>query len=463
MDNFAQKIQVTYYILMAKLISLRKGLDINISGKAPVNPPVNVNPAICAVVPDDFKGIVPKIDVKEGDSVMVGTPLFHDKQFYDIKIVSPVAGTVKAVVRGERRKLERIVIEPSAEYDKCITLDTNVANDPVKAQRLLLDSGLWAMMRQRPYGIVPRPGSKARDIFVTAFDSAPLAPDFEAFLSDELPMIEKALGLLKLLTSGNIYIGVRPGSKLEAVRGAEVIAFEGPHPAGNAGVQICNVKPVNKGEQVWTLDLPTLLRIGKLVATGKICYDTIVAVTGCKIKTPKYIVTRMGADMASVVKDNVNIDGDEHIRLIAGNVLTGIPVGIDHFLRYPYYQVTAIPEGDDRSEFMGWASMATDKMSVNHSFPGHFLKRPFCPDARLHGGRRAMIMSGVYDKVLPMDIMPEYLIKACIAKNLDRMEQLGIYEIVPEDIALCEYVDPSKLELQKILQEAIDYIYNELS
>ena len=447
--------------IMAKLISLKKGLDINISGSAPVGTPANVCPATCAVVPDDFKGIVPKMDVKEGDTVLVGTPLFHDKQFYDIKVVSPVAGTVKAIVRGERRKLERILIEPSQTPDECINLDAKCSSDPVKAQRLLLDSGIWAMIRQRPYGIVPRPGGLARDIFITAFDSAPLAPDHEAMLADSLPMIESAVKFLQPLTSGPIYIGVRPGSRIEAVKGAEVIAFEGPHPAGNAGVQICNVKPVNKGEQVWTLDLPTAVRLGGLVTTGKLSYDTIVAVTGCKIKQPKYIKTKIGADMASVVAGN--IDGDEHIRLIAGNVLTGIPVGIDHFLRYPYSQVTAIPEGDDRTDFLGWASLSTEKMSVNHSFPGHFLKRPFCPDARINGGRRAMIMSGVYEKVLPMDIMPEYLIKACLAKNLDRMEQLGIYEIIPEDIALCEYVDPSKLELQKILQDGIDYIYNELS
>ncbi len=462
MNNFASKIQVTYTHIMAKLISIRKGLDINISGAAPNGVPQNVKPALCAVVPDDFKGIVPKVDVKEGDTVLVGTPLFHDKKFYDIKVVSPVAGTVEAIVRGERRKLERIVIKPADDYDKCITFEAKPTSDPVMVQRLLLDSGLWALMRQRPYGIVPQPGGQARDIFITGFDSAPLAPDFEATLTtDDVAMADEAAKFLKPLTVGNIYIGVRPGSKLEAVKNAEIIAFEGPHPAGNVGVQICNVRPVNKGEQVWTLDLPTLLRLGKLITTGRLTYDTLVAVTGCKVDTPKYIATVAGADMASVLKDN--LDNDGHVRVISGNVLTGTPVGIDNFLRYPYYQVTAIPEGDDRSDFMGWASLSPAKMSVNHSFPGHFLKRAFCPDARLHGGRRAMIMSGVYEKVLPMDIMPEYLIKACLSKNIERMEQLGIYEIVPEDIALCEYVDPSKLELQKILQDGIDYMYTELS
>lgn len=449
---------------MAKLISLRKGLDISISGAAKANPPENAIPALCAVIPDDYKGIVPKLDVKEGDSVLVGTPLFHDKQFYDIKVVSPVAGTVKAVVRGERRKLERIVIEPDPSgMDKSVDLNHKDIGDTVKAQRLLLDSGLWAMMRQRPYGIVPRPGTAPRDIFITAFDSAPLAPDFEPSLSDKLPLIENALKFLKRFTEGNVYIGIRAGSALEGIKNAEVTIFEGPHPAGNVGVQIDNIKPVNKGDVVWTLDLPTLLRIGELVTSGTLNYDTLVAVTGCKVSNPKYLTTKIGADMTSVVGGNLADKRGEHLRIIAGNVLTGVPTGIDGFIRYPYYQVTVIPEGDDNAEFMGWASLSPKKMSINHSFPGHFLKRTFCPDARLNGGRRAMIMSGVYEKMLPMDIMPEYLIKACIARNLDRMEQLGIYEIVPEDIALCEYADPSKLELQKILQEGIDYVYNELS
>lgn len=450
-------------MVMAISINLRKGLDINIRGAAALSQPVSRMPDRCAVIPDDYPGITPKVDVKDGDKVLVGTPLFHDKQFTDVCVVSPVAGTVEAVVRGERRKLERIVIIPDkADRDACIELPASVT-DRTTAQRLLLDSGLWAQMRQRPYGIVPRPGTAPRDIFVTTFDSAPLAPDMAAFAKDKIAELNAGIALLKRLTDGDVFVGVRPDSPLSAMEGATIVTVSGPHPAGNAGVQIANVKPVNKGDIVWTLDLPTLLRIGVLALHGKLCTDTIVALTGCEVTEPKYVLTKLGADMATLMKGEINDDAIHH-RVISGNVLTGIPVSPDEgFLRYPYNHVTVIAEGDDVADFLGWASLSPQKMSVSRSFPGHFIKKAFCPDARILGGRRAMIMSGVYDKVLPMDILPEFLIKACIARDIDRMEQLGIYEIVPEDLALCEYVDPSKLELQKILSEALDYMFKELN
>lgn len=448
---------------MAKTINLRKGLDINLCGAAPASQPLSRKPSRCAVIPDDYPGITPKVDVKEGDRVLVGTALVHDKQYPDIRVVAPVAGTVEAVVRGERRKLERIVIAPdAANPDECVPLPKPAA-DRAAAQSLLLASGLWAQIRQRPYGIVPRPGVAPRDIFVTTFDSAPLAADWSLFAADKLAELSAGMALLRLLTDGSVYLGVRPGSPFAAIEGAEVVEFCGPHPAGNAGVQIANVKPVNKGETVWTLDLPTLLRIGLLARCGKLCYSTIVALTGSELAAPKYVETTAGADMATLLNGEVAADG-AHRRTISGNVLTGLPTSAtEGFLRYPFTQVTVIPEGDDVADFIGWASLSPKKMSVSRSFPGHFLKKAFAPDARLLGGRRAMIMSGVYEKVLPMDIMAEYLIKACIARDLDRMEQLGIYEIVPEDVALCEYVDPSKLELQKILAEALDYMYKELN
>lgn len=447
---------------MAKAIKLKKGLDIRIRGAAPAEILKQLTPASCAVVPDDYQGITPKIDVKEGDTVLAGSVLFHDKQYPDIKVVSPVAGTVQSVVRGERRKLERIVIAPSQTPGESIHFDTSGIDDDVLARRLLLDSGLWAWMRQRPYNVVPSPGAEPRDIMITGFDSAPLAPDYEMLLKGREKDVNAALKLLGKLTKGNIYIGVRRGSCLTDAEGAETVIFEGPHPAGNAGIQLANISPVNKGDVVWTLDAVTLMRIGHLVNTGTLDMSVTVAVTGCEVKTPGYITTIAGADIASLTEGNI-YDDNVHHRIISGNVLTGRPVGKEGYLHFPYSQITVIPEGDDYAEFMGWASLSPQKMSVYRSFPGHFTKRLFCPDARILGGRRAMIMSGVYDKVLPMDIMAEFLIKAVLSRNIDRMEQLGIYEVAPEDFALCEYVDPSKLELQKILQEGLDYIRKELN
>ena len=447
---------------MTKIVNIKKGLDISIRGNAVESAPIDVTPATCAIIPDDFPGITPKVDVKEGDEVAVGSTLFHDKAYPDVKVTSPVAGKVTAIVRGERRKLERIVITPGTSPSTSLDFEVNNIDDRTRASRLLLDSGLWAWMRQRPYGIVPNPGVTPRDIFITGFDSAPLAPDFEMMLDGKQKELSAAVALLKKLTDGDIYIGIHEGSCLEAIDGVETIIMNGPHPAGNVGVQICNVKPVNKGETVWTMDALTLLRIGKLATSGSLDMTVTAALTGCEVTEPHYINTIAGADMKSVLKGAVNND-DIHHRVISGNVLTGIPVGEEGYLRFPYRQVTVIAEGDDFAEFMGWASLSPQKMSVNRSFPGHFFRHKFCPDARILGGRRAMIMSGVYEKVMPMDILPEYLIKAIIARDIDRMEQLGIYEVAPEDFALCEYVDPSKLELQKIVQEGLDYLRKELS
>lgn len=447
---------------MTKIVNIKKGLDISIRGNAVESAPIDVTPATCAIIPDDFPGITPKVDVKEGDEVVVGSTLFHDKAYPDVKVTSPVAGKVTAIVRGERRKLERIVITPGTSPSTSLDFEVNNIDDRTRASRLLLDSGLWAWMRQRPYDIVPNPGVTPRDIFITGFDSAPLAPDFEMILDGKQKELGAAVALLKKLTDGDIYIGIHEGSCLEAIDGVETIIMNGPHPAGNVGVQICNVKPVNKGETVWTMDALTLLRIGKLATSGSLDMTVTAALTGCEVTEPHYINTIAGADMKSILKGAVNND-DIHHRVISGNVLTGIPVGEEGYLRFPYRQVTVIAEGDDFAEFMGWASLSPQKMSVNRSFPGHFFRHKFCPDARILGGRRAMIMSGVYEKVMPMDILPEYLIKAIIARDIDRMEQLGIYEVAPEDFALCEYVDPSKLELQKIVQEGLDYLRKELS
>ena len=242
-----------------------------------------------------------------------------------------------------------------------------------------------------------------------------------------------------------------------------MVDVEGPHPASNAGTVIAAINPVNTGETVGCLDLATLRRIGVLALTGSVDFSTTVAVTGSEVKTPRLVETVIGAEMSAILQNDITDDGRKK-RVISGNVLTGVAVGEEGYLRFPYRQVTVIPEGDDADEFMGWASLSPRKQSTSPTFPGYFLRRKlFKPDARLLGGRRAMIMSGEYDKVFPMDILPEYLIKAILAKDIDRMEQLGIYEVAPEDFALAEYVDTSKLELQKIVREGLDYLRKELS
>lgn len=443
-------------------IKVKKGLDIHLAGAVPSEAiPVECPPAIVAVIPDDFIGIIPKMELREGDPVKAGQALFHSKLDDKLKVVSPVSGTVKAVVRGERRKIEQVVVE-SGNGEPLKFNVSDALSDAEAARELLLDSGQWAMMRQRPYDIVPDTRAKFRDIFVTGFDSAPLAWNKTAFTSEETKALEAGVKLLSLLTSGKVYVSRRPG-QLPDISGAVMADVEGPHPASNAGTVIAAIKPVNKGETVACLDLPTLMRIGNLALTGTLDCSAVVAVTGSEVKTPRLVKTAIGAEISAIIKNGLEEDG-RNKRIISGNVLTGVAVKENGYLHAPYRQVTVIPEGDDVDEFMGWASLSPKKQSTSPTFPGHFLhNKLFRPDARLLGGRRAMIMSGEYDKVFPMDILPEYLIKAILSKNIDRMEQLGIYEVAPEDFALAEYADTSKLELQKIVREGLDYLRKELS
>lgn len=446
-------------------IKIKKGLDINIAGAVPAG----TTPSVCrtataAIIPDDFAGVIPKMELREGDPVKAGQPIYHSKLDERLKVVSPLSGTVKSVVRGERRKIERIVVEGSASETTPHIFDVSRAlSSPDAARDLLLASGQWAMLRQRPYDIVPAPGARFRDIFVTGFDSAPLAWYQESFTADEAKALEAGVRLMALLTDGKVYVSRRHGMSLPDLKGAEMVDVTGPHPASNAGTVIAAIRPVNKGETVACLGLETLMRVGKLLQTGTLDCSTVVAVTGSEVKSPRLVKTVVGAEIAPLLEGDLADDG-RHKRIISGNVLTGIAVKEEGYLRAPYRQITVIPEGDDVAEFMGWASLSPGKQSTSPTFPGHFLpRRLFKPDARLLGGRRAMIMSGEYDKVFPMDILPEYLIKAILAKDIDRMEQLGIYEVAPEDFALAEYADTSKLELQKIVRDGLDYLRKELS
>ncbi len=438
-------------------IKLKKGLDLKIAGGISDTTVRDVDAKLFAIIPDDFPGFKPKVDVKEGDVVLAGAPIMHDKNHEDVKLVAPVGGTVKAVVRGERRKVLRIEIE-SSDSRSARQFDIPAKMSADDAMRLLAESGLLAEMRQRPYDIVPNPEVAPRDIFVTAIDSAPLAVSPELAVAGQTDKLEAAVRLLKTVCKGKVYISVRPDSTLSAIAGSERVEVSGPHPAGNAGVQAANIAPVNKGEEIWTLDIVTLRRIGELVTSGHPDFSTLVAVTGPEVESPCIVRTCEGAAVKPLLDAAKIKTSDHHIRIISGNVLTGVATEADGFIHFPYRQLTVIAEGDDKAEFMGWASFSPSKASVSPTFPGHFSSKPITPDARLNGGRRAMIMSGEYDRVMPMDILPEYLLKAIIGRNIDSMEKLGIYEVAPDDFGAAEYVDTSKLPLQQIVREGLDYM-----
>lgn len=447
-----------YHLIMENTLTVKRGLDLSIEGSANWSSPQDCPASLVAVTPDDFPGFLPKLEVKEGDTVSAGSPLMHDKNNEDIKLVAPVSGTVTAIIRGERRKIERVEMTSRGNDSKTFNIDLALPESIIAA---LKDSGLWAEMRQRPYDIVPVADRTPRDIFVTAFDSSPLAPDLNEQVRGKQKQIDAGIKALSTLTPGKVYVSTRPDASFQVPAEAIHYTVTGPHPAGNAGVQAANIAPINKGETIWTLSILTVASLGELVLTGKRDFSAIVAVTGPEVGRPYYALTVQGAAVKPLLEGHIAED-ERHHRIISGNILTGTKIGKDGFLRFPYRQITVIAEGDDVDEFMGWASVSPSKMSVSRSFPFRMFHKKFAPDARILGGRRAMIMSGEYDKMLPMDILPEYLLKAIGAKDIDMMEKLGIYEVAPEDFALCEYVDPSKIEIQKTVREGLDWLRKEI-
>lgn len=449
---------------MANVIKLRKGLDINLKGK-PAQEFMSVKePGFYALIPDDFTGVKPKVVVKEQEYVMAGGPLFVDKNHPEVKFVSPVSGVVTSVERGERRKVLNIVVEAATEqdYEEFGKMDpAKMSGQQVKAA--LLNAGMFAFIRQRPYDVIADPTTEPKAIFVSAFDSAPLAPDFELALKGEEKNFQTGLDALSKMAKTYLGISVKQQSAaLTQAKNVTVTAFDGPHPAGNVGVQINHVAPIAKGETVWTLSGEAVLFIGRLMNTGRVDLTRTVAVTGSEVLKPAYCKLKVGALLTDVLKGKVTTGKD--LRYISGNVLTGKQIAPNGFLGAFHNQVTVIPEGDENNELLGWIMPRFNQYSVNHSYFSWLMgKKEYAIDARIKGGERHMIMSGEYDRVFPMDIYPEYLVKAIIAGDIDRMEALGIYEVAPEDFALCEFVCSSKVEVQRIVRAGLDMLRAEMA
>ncbi len=454
---------------MAKVVKLKRGLSLCLAGEAAPGVEKTVVSETVAIVPDNFHGLVPKVIVKPGDTVQVGTPVMYDKNRPEVQFVSPVSGEIVAVERGERRKVMKIVIKNDGRNDAVEYGRKNVASaTPEELKALLLQSGMWAYIKQRPYDVIADPAVAPRDIFVTAFDNAPLAPAYSYDLlwtkKDDKDALFTGLAALQKLTQGKVYVGVADDAHTELPAGVEAVVFKGKFPICNAGVQAHNIAPVNKGETIWTLNALDVVLMGRLMNTGRVDMLRTVAITGSEIANPYYAKVLPGTPVLDLIKGNF-VEGDYHRRIISGNVLTGTHVSVDGYLGAYHSQITVIPEGDDTHEFLGWALPGMKALTKSRTFLSSWLPRR-CdnkPDARLHGGERAIIMSGEYDSVFPMDILPEYLIKAVIAFDIDRMEQLGIYEVAPEDFAACEFVDTSKLPLQQIVRKGLDMLRKEMN
>jgi len=445
---------------MANVIKLQKGLDINLQGKAEEKKIQLKSNGKFALVPDDFEGVTPKVVVKEGDKVKAGDALFVNKQYPEVKFASPVSGTVREVVRGERRKVLCIKVDADAqqEFVDFGKKDVSKLGDE-QVINALLEAGIFGYINQLPYAVSTNPSVKPRAIFVSALRDKPLAADFEYEVKGQEQDFQT--GLTALSKIAKTYLGVGVGSALKGMKDVEVNVFDGKCPAGNVGVQVNNIAPVNKGEVVWTIGDPTVvLFIGRLFNTGKVDLKRTVALCGSEISSPAYVDMMVGEELSTLLSNSY--DASKSVRIINGNVLTGKPTTKDGFLGAHTSEITVIPEGNDADEMLGWILPRFKQFSVNRSYFSWLCgKKQYALDARVKGGERHMIMSGEYDKVLPMDIYGEYLIKAIIAGDIDRQEALGIYEVAPEDFALAEFADSSKLELQRIVREGLNILRKE--
>lgn len=451
---------------MANVIRLRKGLDIRLAGQAEPRDVALKPGGKFALSPGCFPGLTPKVAVKEGDRVLAGDALFVDKRSPEVRFASPVSGVVKAVVRGDRRKLLSVAVEADKvlEYKDFGVRDA-AKLDGAAVKQALLEAGLFGYIDQLPYTVTATPEAEPKAIFVSALRDKPLAADFEYELQGQEKDFQT--GLTALSRMAKTYLSIGAKQKAAALTGAkdvELAVFGGPCPAGNVGVQVNHLDPVNKGEVVWTIGDPTVvLFIGRLFNTGRVDLRRKVALCGSEVLKPCHADMLVGQELLTLVSNSY--DTSHHVRIIDGNVLTGTPTTKDGFLGAHSSEVTIIPEGDDADEFAGWIMPRLSQFSTSRSYFSWLLgkKREYKLDARVKGGERHIIMSGEYARVMPMDIYPEHLVKAIIAQDIDKMEQLGIYEVAPEDFALAEFVDSSKLELQRIVREGLDMLRKENS
>ncbi len=449
---------------MSTIYSVKKGLDIKLIGEAEKTI-VDLDAKRFAIKPPDFIGCFPKMLVKEGDLVKAGTPLFFDKYRENITFTSPVSGKFVELKRGAKRKILEIIIESDGKFESIDfgSADVSSLNKEAVTEKLL-KSGVWPLIRQRPYSTIANPEDAPKSIFVNAFDSAPLAPDYDLLVEGREKEFQAGLDVLTKLTTGKVHLNthkkLNSSSVFSNAKNVQVNTFSGPHPSGNVSVHISRLDPINKGDVVWYVDAQDVIVMGTLFLTGKYDSTRIVALTGSEVMNPKYYKAHIGACITNMVTNNITGDNN---RYISGNVLTGTKIESDGFLSFYNAHVTVIPEGN-YYEFFGWALPGFGKWSFSKTFPA-FLSpnKKYRLDTNMHGGERAFVITGLYEKVFPFNIYPMQLMKAMIVEDIDLMENMGIYEIDAEDFALCEVIDPSKINMQEIVRNGLELMRKEMS
>jgi Na+-transporting NADH:ubiquinone oxidoreductase subunit A len=450
---------------MSKEIRLKKGLNINLIGEAD-KVYASVKPTKRYVVkPTDFHGLTPKLVVKVGEKVKAGSTLFFNKYQDKINFCAPVSGEIIDVVRGAKRKILEVVLKPDDVIDyKQFTTASAKSISREQIIDTMLKSGIWPFVRQKPYDIIANPTDMPKAIFISAFNSAPLTidNDFALYGMDEL--FQKGLDYIVQLTSGKTHLNIDGNTNSSALftkaKGVEINKISGVHPAGNVGIQIHHIDPINKGDVVWYLQPQDVIAIARLFTEGKYDVSRIVALAGSQVKKPKYYRIIAGASIANLLTNNIN-GGDS--RIISGDILTGKHIDADGALGFYDTTITIIEEGKEQ-EFLGWILPGLHKFSASKTFLSWLTpSKKYSLNANMHGEERAYVMTGEYEKVLPMDIFPAHLIKACMIEDIELMENLGIYEVSPEDFALCEFVCTSKIEVQNIIRNALELVRKENS
>lgn len=444
---------------MPKKITIKKGLNIPLKGLA-VETKEQVTSSKFSIKPTDFIGVTPKLLVQNQEAVFVGTPLFYNKTNEQIKFVSPVSGVISEIKRGEKRVIEEITITSDnlGTQLKSLTPDFGTRETIIQS---FLDAGLWPMIKQRPYSVIANPSDTPKSIFISGFDSSPLAPNYEFLTNNRLVEIQQGIDLLKKLTLGKVFLSLRDEkSALNTLKNVDINYFSGPHPAGNVGTQIHHLDPINKGEIVWTVNLLDLIIIGNYAKTNILDFSKTIAITGASIENPRYVTVKLGQSVEELFHENIT---HENYRIISGNALTGKKIDKKGYLSYYDYQITVIPEGD-YYEFMGWIAPGINKFSLSRTFFSWLMpKRKYNLDTNFHGELRNFVVTGQYEKVFPWDIPPVQLLKAIIIEDIELMENLGIYEVAEEDFALCEYVCTSKIESQQLIRKGLDILQKEMS
>ncbi len=449
---------------MSKDIRIKKGLNIKLVGEAQQTTKKAVPSNVYAIKLSDFHGIIPKLLVKVGDKVKAGSPVFYNKSIAEMQFVSPVSGEVSEIERGERRKVITIKIKADKEqvFEAHDTLDVS-SLDGEAVKKHLLKSGCWPFIQQRPYAVIANPNQKPKSIFISAYASAPLAADYDYVLDGKEKELQTAITALSKLTDGTVYVGVGKSSNspLKNIEGATIVNVSGPHPSGNVGILINRLDPVNKGEVVWTVTPQDLVIIGELLLKGEFNAERTIALAGSSVKDPQYYTTKIGAEVATFVyASGVNNDNS---RVIDGNVLTGTKISKDGYLGYYSNVVTVIPEGDDY-ELFGWNKPVFNKISPSRAMTFSWMmpNKKYDLDTNTNGEHRAFVVTGSYEQVFPFDIYPLQLLKACMYKDLDEMEVLGMYEVAPEDFAVTEFICVSKQPHQQIIREGLDLMIKEI-